>query len=110
MARNPRFSMRPDTRRVALVLQGGGALGAYQAGVFQALDEHGFTPHWVGGISIGRRPLIAHPPRFALLHGPFAQRALGGAFVAIALLDVGHGSWRLFAARGDCRSGEGGGQ
>jgi NTE family protein len=45
--------MRPGTRRVALVLQGGGALGAYQAGVFQALDEHGFTPDWVGGTSIG---------------------------------------------------------
>jgi NTE family protein len=47
------FPMRPGTRRVALVLQGGGALGAYQGGVFQALDEHGFTPDWVGGTSIG---------------------------------------------------------
>lgn len=47
------FPMRPGTRRVALVLQGGGALGAYQVGVFQALDEHGFAPDWVGGTSIG---------------------------------------------------------
>jgi NTE family protein len=39
--------------RVALVLQGGGALGAYQAGVYQALDEHGLTPDWVVGTSIG---------------------------------------------------------
>ncbi|MGN6388059.1 MAG: patatin-like phospholipase family protein [Burkholderiaceae bacterium] len=40
-------------RRVALVLQGGGALGAYQAGVYQAMDEHGLTPDWVVGTSIG---------------------------------------------------------
>ena len=53
MAGSLEFPVRPGTRRVALVLQGGGALGAYQAGVFQALDEHGFTPDWVGGTSIG---------------------------------------------------------
>lgn len=39
--------------RVALVLQGGGALGSYQAGVFEALHEHGVEPDWVAGISIG---------------------------------------------------------
>ncbi|MDP5008175.1 MAG: patatin-like phospholipase family protein, partial [Glaciimonas sp.] len=39
--------------RVALVLQGGGALGAYQAGVFQAMDENDLTPDWVVGTSIG---------------------------------------------------------
>ncbi|MEM8732133.1 MAG: patatin-like phospholipase family protein [Pseudomonadota bacterium] len=39
--------------RVALVLQGGGALGSYQAGVYQALDEAGIYPDWVAGISIG---------------------------------------------------------
>jgi NTE family protein len=38
---------------VALVLQGGGALGAYQAGVYQALAEAGIYPDWVAGISIG---------------------------------------------------------
>ena len=38
---------------VALVLQGGGALGAYQAGVVEALDESGVAPHWIAGISIG---------------------------------------------------------
>jgi len=38
---------------VALVLQGGGALGAYQGGVFQAMDEAGITPDWVCGVSIG---------------------------------------------------------
>jgi NTE family protein len=38
---------------VGLVLQGGGALGAYQGGVYQALAEHGYVPHWIAGISIG---------------------------------------------------------
>ncbi len=39
--------------RIALVLQGGGALGAYQAGVYQALHEAGLEPDWVTGVSIG---------------------------------------------------------
>ena len=39
--------------RVALVLQGGGALGAYQAGVYQALHEAKIEPDWVSGVSIG---------------------------------------------------------
>jgi NTE family protein len=38
---------------IALLLQGGGALGAYQAGVFQALTEHRIEPTWIAGISIG---------------------------------------------------------
>lgn len=43
----------PRNHRIALVLQGGGALGAYQAGVYQALHEHALTPDWVVGTSIG---------------------------------------------------------
>jgi NTE family protein len=39
--------------RIALILQGGGALGAYQAGVYQALHEAGVEPDWVTGVSIG---------------------------------------------------------
>jgi len=38
---------------VALVLQGGGALGACQAGVYEALSEAGIHPNWIAGISIG---------------------------------------------------------
>ncbi len=38
---------------VALVLQGGGALGAYQCGVYEGLDEAGIRPNWFAGISIG---------------------------------------------------------
>lgn len=39
--------------QVVLVLQGGGALGAYQGGVYQAMDEAGIQPDWVVGTSIG---------------------------------------------------------
>jgi len=39
--------------QVVLVLQGGGALGAYQAGVYQALHEAGIEPDWIIGTSIG---------------------------------------------------------
>jgi len=38
---------------VALVLQGGGALGSYQAGVYQGLSAAGIEPNWIAGISIG---------------------------------------------------------
>jgi NTE family protein len=43
---------RSNARR-ALVLQGGGALGAYQAGVYQALMKTDFRPDWIAGVSIG---------------------------------------------------------
>src|SRR6201985_715007 len=39
--------------QVTWLLQGGGALGAYQAGVYQVLAEAGLHPDWVAGISIG---------------------------------------------------------
>ncbi|MDP9908296.1 NTE family protein [Variovorax boronicumulans] len=41
------------TARKALVLQGGGALGAYQAGVYAALSETDLQPDWIAGVSIG---------------------------------------------------------
>ena len=40
-------------KQIALVLQGGGALGSYQAGVYEALAENSYQPDWVAGISIG---------------------------------------------------------
>jgi NTE family protein len=40
-------------QHIALVLQGGGALGAYQAGVYEGLLAHGIFPNQVAGISIG---------------------------------------------------------
>src|SRR5271165_3632177 len=56
-------SSADQTRRV-LVLQGGGALGSYQGGVYEALAEHELRPHWVAGISIGaiNAALIAGNP------------------------------------------------
>lgn len=59
-ARPPRRSEIDDIDKVleayasvALVLQGGGALGAYQAGVFHALHEAGIRFNWLSGVSIG---------------------------------------------------------
>src|SRR5271157_4647255 len=50
----PGEGWRPERcDRIALVLQGGGALGAYQAGVYQAMHEAGVEPDWVSGVSIG---------------------------------------------------------
>lgn len=64
--------------RVALLLQGGGALGAYQAGVYQALHEARIEPDWVAGISIGaiNSALIAgnpHETRIAKLRAFWEQ-------------------------------------
>ena len=40
-------------KQIVLALQGGGALGSYQAGVYEALAEHEYQPDWVAGVSIG---------------------------------------------------------
>ena len=56
------FQLRPNSIEaqerlpfecVALLLQGGGALGAYQGGVYEALAEANIHPDWIAGISIG---------------------------------------------------------
>jgi NTE family protein len=54
----------PPFDTIALLLQGGGALGAYQGGVYQALAEANVVPNWIGGISIGavNAALIAGNP------------------------------------------------
>ena len=57
---------RPPFDCIALLLQGGGALGAYQGGVYQALADADLHPDWVAGISIGaiNAALIAgNPPQ-----------------------------------------------
>ena len=43
----------PEHEHTVLVLQGGGALGAYQAGAFEAFATAGAVPNWVAGVSIG---------------------------------------------------------
>jgi NTE family protein len=50
---NPAPPETPARAQRVLVLQGGGALGSYQAGAYQALCRHDFEPDWVAGISIG---------------------------------------------------------
>ena len=57
---------RPERcERIALIFQGGGALGAYQAGVYEALHEADIEPDWVTGVSIGaiNASIIAGNPR-----------------------------------------------
>src|SRR5215470_7578917 len=52
-ASNVRPLGKADPGQVVLVLQGGGALGSYHAGVYQALHEAGIEPDWIIGTSIG---------------------------------------------------------
>jgi NTE family protein len=49
----PVSTSAPTKAERVLVLQGGGALGSYQAGAYQALSHNDFEPEWVAGISIG---------------------------------------------------------
>jgi NTE family protein len=95
----PERAIPAELGQVVLVLQGGGALGAYQAGVYQALHEAGIEPDWVIGTSIGaiNASLIAgnapaaRVPRLRefwrrVEHGPFlhatAQLPLIGSWLA----------------------------
>src|ERR1700745_246637 len=52
---DPKPPARPASydKKVGLVLQGGGALGSYHAGVYEALSAYEYLPDWVAGISIG---------------------------------------------------------
>src|SRR3954471_6490920 len=50
---SPESASVPANAQSVLVLQGGGALGSYQAGAYQSLCHAGFEPEWVAGISIG---------------------------------------------------------
>ena len=61
-ARSPSGRVKHDN--VVLVLQGGGALGAYQAGAYEGLAEAGIAPNWIAGVSIGaiNAALIAGNP------------------------------------------------
>ena len=52
-AQREKIPMPKGVDRFVLVFQGGGALGAYQAGVYQALHEAGIEPDWIIGTSIG---------------------------------------------------------
>jgi NTE family protein len=64
LLKHHRSGGRPPFECIALLLQGGGALGAYQGGVYEALAEAGLHPDWTAGISIGaiNAALIAGNP------------------------------------------------
>jgi NTE family protein len=64
MPKQPRLHDASEKPRRVLVLQGGGALGSYQGGVFEALAEANEQPSWVAGVSIGaiNAALIAGNP------------------------------------------------
>jgi NTE family protein len=85
--------------RVVLALQGGGALGAYQAGVYEALAESGIHPDWIAGISIGaiNAAIIAgNPPdrRVERLREFWTQVTADGLWAGLGDASVG-------IARGD---------
>ena len=84
----------PGTKHdhTVLVLQGGGALGAYQAGVYEGMADHGFMPDWVTGVSIGaiNAALIAgNPPerRIERLRAFWDRVSSGIPLIAPAYLD-----------------------
>src|SRR3989449_2757255 len=62
---SPAPASTPAKAQRVLVLQGGGALGSYQAGAYQALCHFDFEPEWIAGISIGavNAAIIAGNPR-----------------------------------------------
>jgi len=60
-----RKTVQLDHEHIALVLQGGGALGAYQAGVYEEIATIPTEPHWVAGVSIGAinaALIVGNPP------------------------------------------------
>src|ERR1700733_1057875 len=92
---------RPPFEIIALLLQGGGALGAYQGGVYEALAQAHLEPDWVAGISIGamNAALIAgnQPEARVAKLREFWQRITQGAlWDGAGLLAMARG-----AARGD---------
>jgi NTE family protein len=87
---------RPPFECIALLLQGGGALGAYQAGVYEALTEAHLDPDWTAGISIGaiNAALIAGNP-------PAARVEKLRKFWELITADPFWDNARLFKERGD---------
>jgi len=94
---------------IALVLQGGGALGAYQAGVYERLLEAGVEPTWVSGISIGaiNSAIIAGNPRhervaklreFWELVSAASDGIVGDKWTGVPLVDTLHAFVNQLAA------------
>jgi len=119
----PESAARPEAAKpsatafesVVLVLQGGGALGAYQAGVYEALAERGIEPTWISGISIGaiNSAIIAGNPaadRVAKLRSFWELVSAGtaawpGLWTEIWSGDAARGIANQFAAGGVAMNG-----
>ena len=83
----------PLPHDVALLLQGGGALGSFQAGVYQRLDELGIDISWVAGISIGavNAAIIAgNPPHRRISRMKKFWLTVSGGLPNIVLPEIDH--------------------
>ena len=81
----------PLPRQVALLLQGGGALGSFQAGVYERLDELAIDVTWVAGISIGavNAAIIAgNPPHKRLSRLKKFWRTVSGGMPNVLLPEI----------------------
>lgn len=95
--------LRAEVGQLVLVLQGGGALGAYQAGVYQAVHEAGLEPDWVIGTSIGaiNASLIAgnepakRIPALREFWDRVTHRALASPWPALAPLGQSLSYWSI---------------
>ncbi|MBL8590389.1 MAG: patatin-like phospholipase family protein [Methylobacteriaceae bacterium] len=94
---------------VALALQGGGALGAYQAGVYETLHGAGVEPTWISGVSIGaiNAALIAGnaPERRVARLAEFWRRVTSGAPAFAPFGDVMRRAFNLSSAFGALAAG-----
>lgn len=119
----------PNYPRIALVLQGGGALGSYQAGVYEGLANAGIHPNWVAGISIGALncaiiagnapkdrvqrlndfwQTICSPalPSFPMMQGHKEAFGQDGSFMGDAMENMGHTMFRSMAAMSALMNGQ----
>lgn len=102
MSQTPGTRLKLDHEHIALVLQGGGALGAYQAGVFEAIAELPHEPHWVAGISIGAinaALIVGNPPerRVARLRA-FWERVSSHVSTVFPWMDPQRAAFHQFSA------------
>jgi NTE family protein len=103
LSKTHRQPRRPAFDCVVLLLQGGGALGAYQAGVYEALAEADLHPDWVAGISIGaiNATIIAgNPPNLRVEKLREFWEGITNPW-----FDVGAGDLGSLLARGDSARG-----
>jgi hypothetical protein len=96
-------SVKSSYDHIVLVLQGGGAQGAYQAGVFEGMAEHGYAPNWIAGVSIGaiNGALIAgNPPEHRVARLKEFWELVSSSLPAAAptLFDPLHGMFKRASA------------